>query len=127
MGNSLTEVSGYLTFSELSPAQTARLRELARDSRLCVDSSEKHFELEYKGRNTSHVIEALLMQVAAIVGSAEGEILLEAIDDEEGDPSFRFFRIHDHRLFVQNGRVSRGPVSEYRPEHHGRAGTRQSR
>ena len=114
MSRSLTEVSGYLVLEGLSTAQMKRLQDLRGRQSVILDFSERFIELEYKGRNSSHFLESLLVEIASTVGSAEGGIVFE-IEPEEGDRRFQFFSVRGGRLSVQNGSIARGPQTEYSP------------
>jgi hypothetical protein len=114
MPDEIVEYSGFLTFPELTEADYRALEQALGSLHGAVSVGRTSLEIEYSGRDTNRTVVARLMDAAAIIGRADGEIVCQ-IDHELTDPEFEFYRIGDGRLLRQRGVVVRGPVEDEMP------------
>ena len=102
--------SGYLIVKEPSIDTLEELALLANEVGI-LDISPTAIEVEYKGRDSSHVVVRTLLRLARLVREATGEIQCEVSGDAD-QLWFEFYRIRDGRLFRQLGEVVRQPEQE---------------
>jgi hypothetical protein len=104
------DYSGYLSFGEVS---TALARELAVIGELssAVDVYPTGVEVRYTGRDTNRKNVRLLLQLAELIRSAEGEVRCQ-VSGEGNQMWFEFYQIKDGRLLRQRGDVVRQPAQE---------------
>ena len=105
MESELREYDGYLEVN-LSKAQVQAIRSFSECGAPSVEISPSAIVVSYKGRDTERIMVNRLVELAKIIGDAEGEIIFEE-DIEEGDNRFEFFSIRGGKLYRQKGRIVR--------------------
>jgi len=66
-------------------------------------------EFDFSGKDSDRRCVRFLVELAALVGDADGEMHCGWSDDETGgDERFEFYRIAGGRLIYQSGRIERG-------------------
>ncbi len=103
--------NGYLSVPSLTPERAEQLESAAQTAGLTIDVGSKSIEFAFEGRDTNLFVVAFLRHVAAIIGTASGEIRCEIAADQ-ADPCFEFFRISNGRLFRQLGEIVRQPEED---------------
>ena len=87
-----------------------QLKELTKEVPFLV-MSPRAIEVEYQGRDTSGIVVRVLLRLARLLGSAEGEVRCELAGDTDR-LWFEFFRIRDGRLYRQRAQVTRQSEEE---------------
>lgn len=103
--------SGYLLVPDLVRETAEQVRATAKAVGLDPDVGDRSIEFEYQGRDSNRFVIRFLMQIAAIVGAASGEIRCE-VSSDEGDPCFEFYRISGGSLIRQFGKIVRQDTQE---------------
>ncbi|MBY0524787.1 MAG: hypothetical protein K2R98_15390 [Gemmataceae bacterium] len=104
----LYEYDGYLTFSSLNDKQSEQAHAILRNSGLKVQLTSNSLELQYQGRDTGRWLLQLLAELAPLIHTASGEIT--CLPNIEGaDPVYEFYEIREGKLYLQEGRIVRGP------------------
>lgn len=66
-------------------------------------------EFDFSGRDTARHCVGLLVELAALIGEADGEMRCGWYDEKAGgDQRFEFYRIVGGTLIYQSGRIERG-------------------
>ncbi len=115
MANIIREYSCHLTFDKKKANVLESIRVLFSRNNIECDLFSDTLEFDHCGRDTTRHIEELLIELAHLLGSADGEIQCQ-IDDDENDIMFEFYRIMNNSLFKQPGKVVRGDLAEVKSE-----------
>lgn len=71
-----------------------------------ISMSDGYFDVEYSGRDTNRKIVRLLSRLAALVGTADGEVECD-ITTESGKRFFEYFWIENGKLIACRGEIVR--------------------
>ena len=100
--------------SEISDQTLQQLATVLKESQ-AFNVSPRMIEVEFTGRGTNRVVERTLLQLAPILGNAQGEVRCEVSGDID-QLWFEFFTIRNGRLFRQRGEIVRAPQEEVTSE-----------
>lgn len=119
MDAEIVEYSGYLTFSPLPSGSLDRVRRAMAERGLAFHLGSGWIEIEYAGRDHKRKVVTLLLEVAAIVGDADGDVVCQ-LNTDSVDPSFEFYSISGGQLLRQGGRLVRDAAEVVAPRdvHH---------
>lgn len=106
------EIIQYSCFINFEPLNNERLqvaRRLVEKFELPIDLTQTYMEFDYSGRDTNRKIVKLLIELAPVIGNAQGEVKCE-LAWENSDSSFEFYLIKDGCLLRQIGHLVRNPA-----------------
>lgn len=116
----LREYSCYMSFQVASPEMAAQVLALGSTHHFShalgpprapvpAHLGQWWVEFDFSGKDRERRYVRFLLELAALIGDADGEMRC-SWDDEEagGDQRFEFYRIAGSRLIYQSGRIERG-------------------
>lgn len=116
----LRDYSCFMSFRVASPERAAQVIALGARHRFDYALSPPRdavppllgdwcIELDFSGKDFERRCVRFLVELAALVGEADGEMRCGWYDDKAGgDQRFEFYRIAGGRLIYQSGRIERG-------------------
>lgn len=112
MVDTLREYSGLLSFGPLAEAVREEIQSTTERYGLNLDLAESYLEFSFKGRDSNRFVERFLVELAALLVDADGEITCD--QESQGVRSFEFYSVAGGELFRQAGHVERGPKEPVR-------------
>jgi hypothetical protein len=104
----IIEYDGYLSLG-LSPDQVTRIAQRANEKGLLgVEVDRGSIVFKYSGRDAGRWVIDFLREIAREVQDADGEIVC-TLNNDDGDPSFEFYRVTNGKLLRQRGVILREP------------------
>jgi hypothetical protein len=99
--------SGHLRVASLALTQTEDILAIAQRYGVELDVGTASLDVEYIGRDTNRFIVLMLVELAAVVGEADGEVECH-VSGDTGQHWFEFFEIKNGQLYCQLAEVVRG-------------------
>lgn len=97
----------YFTYAPISSDSLEKVKFLAEKYAIDVIVDNVSLEFSYSGKDYSKSVVAMFVELAAIIGSADGEMSCQFIDDDKND-KYDFYQIEDGKLVRQHGWIVRG-------------------
>jgi hypothetical protein len=105
--NAIKEYDAYLTFPTISNELQSAIRHRMEKRGLDIDVYENALEFTYSGRDFNDQIIEAFIEIAGLLREASGEIQCEVDEDEQPDPTFKFYTISNAQLWLQLGKIVR--------------------
>lgn len=108
MDSELYEYGGGFILA-LSEAQRDQVKSLCNINHCSsfVNVGESGVYIHYSGRDSARHIRRFMVELASLLGEAEGEVVVSIEPLDGGDPIYEFYTVSGGKLFVELGEILR--------------------